>query len=128
MTCEYLTRIPPEELDLVDLAWLDKVAKVKPWGHSWQDLVKEEGYHFWRIASGGILATEILIHPGGKELYIAELAGHKVKPKLLWAYVNWLAKAAGCKWIGCSEVNEKLVRIMFGVGMRPVSVRMTKEI
>lgn len=125
---QYLIQIPRAELDLDDLSWLAKLVTTSPWGHGIEHWREEPSYGFWRLRSGGMLVTQVVTHPGGKEFFVVGLAAHKPRAKELWAYITGLAKVLGCKWLGMNETNPQLVRIMQKHGLAPVWMRMTMEV
>lgn len=129
-----LTQISPAELTDSHLQWLDKMCKV--------DFTEAEPKHyiadavvgtvqFWDFAKGkGLVMTQILNHPGGKELFVLGIAGEGLvkRFKTLNEILQQYAKFIGARWIGGNVSNLRLVPLYEKLMGKQFSVRCVREV
>lgn len=129
-----LAQIQPNDLCDSHLHHLLKLCKVDFTESRPQDLIAEawaQRLQFWDFNSGrGILLTQILVHGGGKELFIFGLAGEgmAVKVKQIWATMHEYAQYINARWMGANVVNERLERIFLSLSAKKVATRFLVEV
>lgn len=131
-----LTRVLPEDMSDGDLAWLAKVCGVSYTGVTPEGLLPElvaGTLAMWRVNGGaaGVVLTQILQHPGGRELYMWGMAGKGIIENIETIYDGLKAYGAsqGCRWVGGRALRPGLTRVYEKLlGVRPFAAHFVKEI
>ena len=112
-----LTVLQPTSITATHLHWLQLVCSMDYTGvqpkHYLADAL-EGKVLLWDFDSGnGIVLTQLLQHPAGKEVFILGLAGTGLirKVKTLNEIIQTYAECVGARWIGGNVVNARLVPV-----------------
>lgn len=128
-----LTRV--HSWDEEDIAWLERGLETWPLGANFQSVVEEiqEGfYQLWRVEAPaeGIVLTQIIQHPYGRELHVKTLAGKRIIRNLdaIFEVLRAYGREHGCKWVGGDANSPQLFRVYERFGAKPMAVNFLKEI
>jgi len=124
----YLSRVANTELDIVDQSWLTEIVELLPFGNTIKGWMEDTSFQFWRVASGGLVVTQVWEHPTGKEFRVVGLAGRRFKAKALRKGLDNLAAGCGARWWGAEVVNPGVAQVLAWWGLSPRSVNMLKEV
>jgi hypothetical protein len=116
MTEKYFKQVPVSHATRELLVLLDKAAKAGYYGYNVSHVVKwaiEGKAQIWQLAGpdcSGVLVTQILEHPAGKELFIWSMAGQGflANADMIMDRLEAFARAEQCKWIGGSAIHQGL--------------------
>ena len=129
-----LAQISPAELTDSHLQWLVKMCRVDFTGAEPKHYIADalDGkIQFWDFKHGqGLLMTQILNHPGGKELFILGLAGEGLVKefKRLNDVLQQYAVFINARWIGGNVSNLRLVPLYEKLMGKKFSVRCAREV
>jgi len=110
----YARLIPIEQVEPVDVFWLDKALKKDYHETSVENVLDglSSGiYQLWRLGEGdGIAVSTIMIYPQGKDLIVPWIAGKGVLEHFdkLREAVRYFGKVHGCRWLSALAVRKGL--------------------
>ena len=114
-----LVRIHAADLTPDHLKWLRAITNLSDRGYEPKHLIQDEmlgGRQFFDIqheAGKGILVTEVIGHPAGRELYVWGTAGENA-PRVtgdVMIALKEIARLWDCQWVGWRASREGMVRL-----------------
>lgn len=123
----------PVELTETDFKWLSKMVDGYYRGARPIHLVKDamEGRALlWRLTGDqeGMMVTQVLLHPAGKEVLVWGLAGENLKMLPLADAVENYAKEHEAKWIGAQTSSPAMEKLFSRLNGKSISRYWLKEV
>lgn len=114
-----IQRLDPQKLSDDDLSWLLKIEPIVYTGFTARDIVLmaiQDKLQFWRIvgAAQGLIITEVMTFPKGRELRIWGMAGKGVFPLQVKYLIDDYLKVCirwNCRWLGFTNLHKAADRI-----------------
>lgn len=94
--------------------WLAKICQEDYTGMEAKDLILDAAkgvLQLWETPSDGVIVTEVLQHPAGKEFLVFGIAGEGLDILKIARWAREEGKRLGCRWVGGNTTNPKMERI-----------------
>ena len=123
----WVGQVEPEDIEK-----LEALAKTTPEGSDATWIVLEHAANrlqIWRCADG-LVVTQLLTNPNGKELFVYGIVGRGIIGRLEDAAndLKQIAKSFGCNKIGGNVLRKGLEKLYLALGARPVYTYYAMEV